>query len=138
MASPFDAFDALLSETMAAQFGEVALLRPRVASQYAEPSADQDRHEQAVTGIFSAGPAEEQIRGSTRSGDFAGVTRLATLAAEFWISADTVAKLTARPMKGDTLTLTDRPGCPVYTIARVEPTDRGDLNFILVREDQQL
>jgi hypothetical protein len=136
MTSPFDAFDASLSAATVQAFGEVALLRPRVSSQYAERAADEDRHQQAVTGIFSAGPADSSLKGSASSGNFAGTTRLATLTAAFWIAADAVATLSARPVKGDTITLTGRDGCPVYTITRVEPSDRGDLNFILVREDQ--
>lgn len=136
MTSPFDAFDASLSAATVQVFGEQAILRPRVSSQYAERAADQDRHQQAVTGIFSAGPAEGSLKGSSSSGDFAGTTRLATMTAAFWIAADTAASLSARPMKGDTITLIGREGCPVYTIARVEPSDRGDLNFILVSEDQ--
>ena len=115
---------------------EIRQSRVAWSSQYAEREADEDRHQQAVTGIFSAGPAESSLKGSASSGDFAGTTRVATLTAEFWIAADAVGKLSARPVKGDTIILIGRDGCPVYTIARVEPSDRGDLNFILVREDQ--
>jgi len=136
MTSPFDAFDASLSAATVQALGERAVLRPRVSSQYAERAADEDRHQQAVTGVFSAGPADSSLKGSASSGDFAGTTRLATLTAAFWIAADAAASLSARPVKGDTITLIGREGCPVYTITRVEPSDRGDLNFILVREDQ--
>ena len=136
MTSPFDAFDASLSAATVHAFGERAVLRPRVSSQYAERTTDEDRHQHAVTGVFSAGPADSSLKGSASSGDFAGTTRLATLTAAFWIAADTVATLSVRPVKGDTITLIGRDGCPVYAIARVEPSDRGDLNFILVHEDQ--
>ena len=136
MTSPFDVFDASLSAATVQAFGEQAVLRPRVSSQYAERAADEDRHQQTVTGIFSAGPADSSLKGSASSGDLAGTTRIATLTAAFWIAADAVAKLLARPVKGDTIILIGREGCPVYTIARVEPSDRGDLNFLLVREDQ--
>jgi hypothetical protein len=136
MASPFAKSDAALTAATVRAFGEGAVLRPRVFCQYGEPGADQERQEQAVTGIFSAGPAESPLKGPARSGDFAGATRLATLSAEFWIGADMVASLVARPMKGDTITLIGRDGCPVYTISRVEPSDLGDLNLVLAREDQ--
>ncbi|MCI5078717.1 hypothetical protein [Oricola sp.] len=136
MTSPFDAFDTLLCGAMADRFGEVAVHRPRVLEQYAERRADQDRHAQAMTGIFSAGPADTRLKGSARSGDFSGTTRLAGLSAEFWIAADMVAALADRPRKGDTLVLTARAGQPVYAITMVAPSDMGDLNLILVREDQ--
>ena len=67
-----------------------------------------------------------------------GTTKLASTSAEFWIAKAQVAALAALPTKGDTIMLTSRTGSPLYAISSVQHTDMGDLNLILVREDQSL
>lgn len=132
----FDDLDAALSGAIKGAFAEVAVLRPRVSTQYAERNTDPDRPQNLVHGVFSAGPSVDQLRGQARGSDFSGATRLATTSAEFWIAKAEVDALAALPAKGDTITLTARPGCPVYAIAQVQHTDMGDINLILAREDQ--
>ena len=136
MASMFDDLDAALSGAISGAFAEAAVLRPRVSSQYVERADDPSRPSSTVTGIFSAGPADDQLRGQARGAEFVGTTRAQSESAEFWLPKSVVDALTALPAKGDTITLTARPGAPVYAISRVQPSDMGDLNLILVREDQ--
>lgn len=136
MTSIFDALDAAVSAAVQKTFSEVAVLRPRVSAQYVERAVDPDRPQAILHGVFSAGPAETDLRGQGKGAEFSGVTRASSASAEFWIAKAEVDALAALPAKGDTITLTDRAGCPVYAVARVQPTDRGDLNLILVREDQ--
>lgn len=126
---------ARLSEDVSTAFAELALLRPRVASQYAEPATDPNRREAMVHGIFSAGPAQEDLSGQARGGQLSGTTQFASTAAEFWIAWAQVDALTAPPAKGDTITLTSRTGSPAYAISAVHHTDLGDLTLTLVRED---
>ena len=132
----FDDLDAQVSGTIDAAFGEVAVLRPRVSSQYAERAEDPSRQVATVTGVFSAGPADAPIKGSTAGAAFSGGTRVVSQSAEFWLAAVTVQSLVDRPRKGDALTLTGREGAPVYALSQVHPSDMGDLTLILVLEDE--
>mgnify|MGYP002737501796 CR=1 FL=1 len=131
----FDDLDAALAGAIKGAFAEVAVLRPRVSTQYVERTTDPDRAQNLVYGVFSAGPAVDQLRGQARGSDFSGTTRVASTSAEFWIAKAEVDALAALPAKGDTITLTARPGCPVYAVAQVQHTDMGDINLILVWED---
>ena len=132
----FDDLDAQVSGTIDAAFGEVAVLRPRVSSQYAERAEDASREIATVTGVFSAGPAEAPLKASTAGSGFSGGTRVVSQSAEFWLAAVTVQSLVDRPQKGDALTLTGRDGAPVYALSQVHPSDMGDLTLILVLEDE--
>ncbi len=132
----FDDLDAAISGAIKSAFAEVAVLLPRVSTQYAERVANNARDAQTTYGVFSAGPAVDQLRGQARGSEFSGTTRAASMSAEFWIAKAEVDALDALPAKGDTVTLTARTGSPVYAIAQVQHTDMGDLNLILVREDQ--
>lgn len=132
----FDDLDAALSGAIKGAFAEVAVLLPRVSTLYAERVANPAREGQTTYGVFSAGPADDQLRGSARGSEFSGTTRVASMSAEFWIAKAEVDALDALPARGDTVTLTARSGSPVYAISAVQHTDMGDLNLILVREDQ--
>ena len=136
MSTLFDDLDAQVSGTIDAAFGEVAVLRPRVSAQYAARAEDASRQVTTVTGVFSAGPAEAPLKGSTAGAAFSGGTRVVSQSAEFWLAAETVQSLVARPQKGDALTLTGRPEAPVYALSQVHPSDMGDLTLILVLEDE--
>ena len=132
----FDDLDAQVSGTIDAAFGEIAVLRPRVSSQYTERAEDPSRQVATVTGVFSAGPAEAPLKGGSAGTAFSGSTRIVSQSAEFWLSAETVQSLVDRPQKGDALTLTGREGPPVYALSQVHPSDMGDLTLILVLEDE--
>ena len=132
----FDDLDAQVSGTIDAAFGEAAVLRPRVSSQYAERTEDPSRQVITVMGVFSAGPAEAPLKGSIAGSGFSGGTRVVSQSAEFWLAAETVQSLVARPQKGDALTLTGREGPPVYALSQVHPSDMGDLTLILVLEEE--
>jgi len=133
--SIFDDLDALTSAAVKDVFAEPAHLRPRLSAQYAERAVDPDRAEVTVHGIFSAGPVKDDLRGQARGGQMSGTTKLTSTAAEFWIAKAQVDALTALPAKGDAITLISRVGSPVYAISAVHHSDMGDLNLILVRED---
>ena len=132
----FDDLDAQVSGTIDAAFGEVAILRPRVSSQYVARAEDPSRQVATVKGVFSAGPADAPLKGSTAGAAFSGGTRVVSQSAEFWLSTKTVQSLVTRPQKGDALTLTGRVGAPVYSVSQVHPSDMGDLTLILVLEDE--
>jgi hypothetical protein len=136
VASMFDDLDAALSGAIKGAFSEAAVHRSRLSSQYVERTNDPDRPAQTFSGVFSAGPADDQLKGTARGSEFSGTTRVASANAEFWIAKAEVEALTALPAKGDTITLTSRAGSPVYAVSVVQHTDMGDLNLILVREDQ--
>lgn len=133
--SLFNDLDAHTSAAVKAVFAEPVLLRPRISTQYAERSADPDRAEISTYGIFSAGPAQEDLRGQARGGQMSGTTKLSTATAEFWIAKPQIDQLPWLPIAGDALVLTARSGPPIYAISRVAPSDLGDLTLILVRED---
>ena len=66
--SLFNDLDAYASDAVKGVFAEPALLRPRVSTQYAERTADPDRPATITYGIFSAGPAQAELRGHARGG----------------------------------------------------------------------
>ena len=134
--SLFNDLDAYASDAVKGVFAEPAILRPRVSTQYAERSADPDRPEAMTYGIFSAGPAQEYLRGQARGGQLSGTTKLSTATAEFWIGKPQIDQLPWLPITGDAVVLTARSGQPIYAISRVAPSDLGDLNLLLVREDE--
>lgn len=138
--SLFNDLDAHTSAAVKAVFAEPALLRPRVSTQYAERSADPDRAATVTVtvtyGIFSAGPAQEDLRGQARGGQLSGTTKLSTAAAEFWIAKPQIDQLPWLPITGDAVILTARSGQPIYAISRVATSDLGDLTLMLVREDE--
>lgn len=136
MVSMFDDLDAALSGAIKGAFAEAAIHRPRVSAQYAERAVDPDRLQHLIHGVFSAGPADDRLKGIARGSEFSGTTRVASASAEFWIAKVEVAALTALPAKGDTITLTSRAGSPVFAVSSVQHTDMGDLTLILVREDE--
>ena len=131
----FDDLDAALSGAIKGAFAETAIHRPRVSAQYAERAADPDRPQHLIYGVFSAGPADDQLKGAARGSEFSGTTRVASASAEFWIAKAEVDALTALPAKGDTIRLTSRAASPTYAVSSVQHTDMGDLNLILVWED---
>lgn len=132
----FDDHETVISSAITRAFAEPAVHRPRVSAQYVERGGDPDRPQHLIHGVFSAGPADDQLKGTSRGAQFSGTTRVASASAEFWIGKAEVDVLTALPSKGDTLTLTSRAGSPVYAVSVVQHTDMGDLTLILVREDQ--
>lgn len=133
--SLFNDLDAYASDAVKGVFAETALLRPRVSTQYVERRPDPDRPEAMTYGIFSAGPAQEDLRGQARGGQMSGTTKLSTAAAEFWIAKSQIDQLPWLPITGDAVVLTARSGQPIYAISKVAPSDMGDLTLILVRED---
>lgn len=130
---PFEEFDAAASAVLSSVFAEPARLLPRVSSQYALRTRDPDRPEVTITGVFSAGPAQQGLDG--QAGGFSSGTRVTSTSATFWIAKTQVEALTMPPAKGDALILTNRAGKPRYAISALDHTDLGDLTLILVRED---
>ena len=134
--SGFEALDRAMAAALAETFAEPALLRPRRSLQYAGRSADPDRAEAIINGIFSAGPALEDVSGQARGRQVTGTTRLSSVTAGFWITKAQRDALSWLPMTGDALALTARPDAPIYAITRIATSDMGDLTLILVQEDQ--
>lgn len=135
MTSVFDELERMASGAALHTFGEEAILTPRRASQYVETAADADRHSVSVRGIFSAHAAQSDLRGQARGAEFTGASRLGSEQSEFWIASEAAESLGFRPAKGDLLVLPDRAGAPTFAVSAVHPTNMGDLNLLLVRED---
>lgn len=137
MASLFDDLMARLDATVTETFGEAdaALLLPCVLSQYSGRTPDQARAQAGLNGVFSLGSGEETPRGQAAS-ERKGTTRYSTARAEFWISAVERNALPYQIKTGDRLTLPGRPGAPTYAVADMQDTDEGDLNLILIIEDE--
>jgi hypothetical protein len=131
----FDDLDACSSASLKDIFAEPALLRSRAHAPYSEHADTGDDTAVILQGVFSAGPSESDLHGQSKGGGFAGATRVSSMSAEFWVPASELTYLTSLPSKGDALTLTARPGAPVYAVSRADHTDMGDLTLILVRED---
>lgn len=136
MTSPFDDLDQMLSSAMVTAYGEAAILTPRISSQYVARASDPSRSAVNVWGVFSAGAADQQIKGQAVGGEFAGTTRLSVTKSEFWLSAEQLRALGFAPQKGDKISFPGRPGAPVYSIASIQNTNMGDAALVLVREDQ--
>jgi len=136
MSSPFDALDAAASSAVVTAYGEQAVLRPRRSEQYVERAADAERNAVTVSGVFSARPTSFDLHGQARGAELDGTTRVNAARSEFWIARQQVEALSFRPAKGDLLNLPGRPDSPTYAIVAIQPTNMGDLAFLLVRENQ--
>jgi hypothetical protein len=133
---PFEDFDAAASAVLSSVFAEPARFIPRVLSQYAVRASDPDRPEVAVTGVFSAGAAQQGLDG--QASGFSGGTQVTSSSATFWIAKAQADALTALPAKGDAIRLTNRADQPRYGISAVQHTDMGDITLILVREEDDI
>lgn len=136
MASPFDDLDADVSAAIDAEFGEVVQVRPRVSAQYVERAPHPTIMPFDVLATFSAGPTVEQVKGQVRGAELVGATRLGSMTAECWIARAMLAIMPHYPAVGDAIALISRVGAPVYAVSQTQATDMGDVNLILVREDQ--
>lgn len=135
MPSPFDDLHDEISGVIVDEFGETrAQLRPRINSEYKGRIADPARDIVLVYGVFTYVPADEKIGGSAQ-GEYSGPTRLATSAAEFWMSAASLALLPYEIAVGDLLVMLDRPNSPAFAVSRMQPSHMGDVNLILVKEE---
>ena len=134
MPSPFDALDAQLSASVLDAYGEsAARIVPRVSAPYGAPAPDPARQEIDVTGVFSAGPAHlDPLAGAPR--DASG---LRSTALRFWVPASWWALHGPSLRRGDALVLLDRSNTPVLAIASIAPTDLGDAELVLTREDSE-
>lgn len=137
MPSHFDAAleqaDAIITTTFGDATG--AIIRPRTVSEYKGAIPDPMRAAASIYGVFSAGPGTKEIRGNSK-GDFGGSTRLATYAAEFWISATEAARPGYAFKKGDLIQFPARPSEPDYAIVAIHKVDDGCLNLLLGADDQ--
>ena len=131
----FYELDEVMASSLQKVFAEPTLLHPRMSTQYTERSADPDRMEAIIHGIFSAGPAQDDLRGDARDRPFAGTTLLVSQTASLWVARAELAALTQLPSPGDAITLINRAQSPAYAISAVQTTDMGDLNLILTAED---
>jgi len=134
--SPFDDLDAAASSAVVTAYGEQAVLQPRRSEQYVERTADADRNGAIVWVVFSARPTSFDLHGQARGAELDGTTRVNAARSEFWIARQQVETLSLRPAKGDLLSLPGHPGSPTYAIAAIQPTNMGDLAFLLVREGE--
>ena len=136
MGTSFDDLEAAMSAAINTAYGEVAILRPRTRQHYVERAADSDRNAVQIWGVFSSGPFEQPIKGQLVGNQNQGALRFAGAKAEFWIGTAQVAEMGFEPSAGDLLELPGRPTEPAYAVSFVQRNDRGDLNLILTREDQ--
>ena len=135
MVSAFDAFDEQAAAATVLAFGEDAILTRRISSQYVEPTVDAEQAAVTVRGVFSAHAANSDLRGQGRGSEISGTTRITSEQSEFWIAKEQADGLGSRPARGDQLSLPGRPGAPTFAISAIHPTNMGDLNLLLVRED---
>ena len=135
MISAFDGFDEQASAAIVLAFGEDAVLIRRLSSQYVERTVDPEQAAVTVRGVFSAHAANSDLRGQGRGSEVSGTTRITSEQSEFWIAREQADGLGFRPARGDQLSLPGRPGAPSFAISAIHPTNMGDLNLLLVRED---
>ncbi|MEY4953495.1 MAG: hypothetical protein RL299_1919 [Pseudomonadota bacterium] len=125
--SAFDDLDTELSSAMEAEFGDTAVLSPRMTSEYGEPPVDQARPERDIVGIFSSGPVVAKQDGDARGSAFNSkrVSEVPT----FWISAAAYADLGYEAKPGDRLSITGRT--KTFRIVAALPTNHGDVELHL-------
>ena len=125
--SQFDDLDAELSAVMEEEFGDMAVLSPRVKSEYGAAQPDPDRPEQQVRGIYSSGPVIRKLDGDARGSQFH--TRQASEVPTFWISAASFAALGYDVKDGDQLTISGR--AKVFRVVAIMATNCGDIELHL-------
>jgi hypothetical protein len=90
---------------------------------------------EVVGGVLSIGSPVAPIRGAAQ-GEFAGTTRIASAAPEFFLPEATVLLLPYAVAVGDLIQFPARAGAPAYAVASIQQSELGGLNLLLVSEDQ--
>ena len=121
MASPFAALDDRLSRSIGRVFGEAAIVRPRLHTDYTGYSVDPDRAPKMIDVIFSAGPEQTRLGGGGK-GDLAGQSKLQMQTASMWVPAAEIAAIPYVIRQGDAVTFEARPGRSSASPRRWRPT----------------
>ncbi|WP_018261355.1 hypothetical protein [Methylobacterium sp. WSM2598] len=134
MPSPFARAMAAADTVVARTFGEAVLVTPMTgAGELAARTPDPLRGSTLVRGVFSLKPGEETLQGVRRGTELNGMTRVAGAPAALWFPASVLAGLPHALRPGDRITLTERPGEPVYELVKRGPSDLDDQTWPLVR-----
>ncbi|MBB6308914.1 hypothetical protein [Xanthobacter tagetidis] len=133
MPSPFAAALAAADSAFDGTFGERVRITPMAGSPNGRPSQDPARA--AWEGIAPVGEAPETVRPLDARGT-AREDRVGTIAAavarQVSLTRAVIGALEVR--RGDRVSLLDRPGVPVFAIARVDRDDPTRLILILESE----
>ncbi len=116
-------------------FGEAVLLSPVVKASRTGPTADPDRPEAEIWGVYVETFAQIPHLGRNDR-DGAGATELGSHPAALTISAVTARSLQYDIKKGDLITLVSREKQDCFAVDSVQPTDLGDQTLRLVRSPQ--
>ncbi|ACL55629.1 hypothetical protein [Methylobacterium nodulans] len=134
MPSPFALAMQKAHTVRTATFGEAIRITPMAGEgEMAARTPDPARPEREVRGVFTLRPGEDTLQGVRRGTELNGMTRVAVAPAQVWFEASVLAGLGYALKPDDRITLTERPGQPVYTIVKRGPTDLDDATVPLVR-----
>lgn len=135
MAPAWDRLDSLAGRAVNSIWGEACHFSPMVRGEFTSAQPDPARTAVTVLGIFTLDPKENgtDLRGERLRGEFAGISRIDLPGSRLKVTAEEAAKIGFRPVQGDQVTLTDRPGAPTYQVADVLDHDGGDLLIFLTR-----
>lgn len=135
MASSWNEADEAAQDAVAAQFGELVYIEPRIARDYTASRPDSSRPAVTVTGVVSSAIADTDIRGSVQGGQQTGGTRIAAAPVELWLPAATWRQLGYEVHHADAVVLIERPGEPRYSVTRIHESDQGDHTLYLAGEN---
>lgn len=131
----FADLDAIVSGTMLAEFGIRGIISPRIASQYGAAQPDPTRAQTEVRGIFSSGPAVDNIGGQSRGGAPGGATMIGGQTLVFWLAAATTRSLAYPIRRGDRVILPDEAAPNRFAVSAIRPTDMGDLELVMIEDE---
>lgn len=130
MPNPFADLDAEMSDLIGSEFGEQAVISPRIASDFIVSAADPQRLPQTILGVYSSGPVLERLGSVGNKGGWD--TRRASESQVFWVSAAQFAALGYDVSPNDHLIIAGRAGSP-FRITAILPTDLGDVELHLTK-----
>lgn len=126
MTSPFDAAMRVADISIAATFGELILVTPRLPFARHAPVMDIDREETAVRGVFTLVGGVERLTAQIGK-QFQGMLFLADAEALVWFPEVSMEQLGFDFHKDDEISLIEREGKPRYSVVQDYPSSQRDV-----------
>lgn len=133
LSNPFDRLDRIVSDAVNRGFSVVARIQKMAPARsgLANPTPDPDIAPWDIRGIHSSGPSKTALQGKARGSDFGGATEVQGQVSTLWIKAIDIHDAPFAIAVGDRVSFPFAATPNAYRVARVQPTDLGDLELVL-------
>lgn len=133
LSNPFDRLDRIVSDAVNRGFSVVARIQKMAPgrSSLTGPGVDPEFAAWDIRGVHSSGPNKTSLQGKSRGGDIGGPTEVQGQVSTLWIKALDIHGAPFAVAVGDRVSFPFAATPNAYRIARMQPTDMGDLELVL-------